>query len=455
MEIKEPTLEQKSVMDKEKYLKLLHAQQKMLDMTQKQILERNGGFSGAIEDTNEINALMKEQWEKHGYSPPKFTDEELERDVSKYAEYKLPESTPKENNGKEKEKPIKEKEKKVETIEKSSPTTKKTTKRKKPVKIDLESFIPEIDNDSTYDLIELDSKGLCYPKGHPIRDNNGRIAISFLTTEDEDLILNPSLYRDNLIFDVILRRKIKNANIDPNDLIGVDRDKIILFLRASGYGPKFSLIAYDNKTEKEFETEVDLTTIKGKEIEIESDDEGLFEFKLPLSNDIVKFKFLSISEEKAYLDYAQRFSSKLKESKLYKVVEDIEFLYEHYNFEDEEIDKLEESKNKITEIIDGLDEEEETFGVGEFITKRMCMQVKEYIKVNGEEKTVYKDEKDIEKLVKNMRALDGLRLREYIEKNTPKLDLNMEVPKPESLGGGTLKFTFPFTNDIFFNIPQS
>ena len=64
------------------------------------------------------------------------------------------------------------------------------------------------------------------------------------------MIVSPNLYRDNLILDYILQEKLLSQEIDPMDLLEGDRDAIILFLRASGYGNEYPISATDEETGK-------------------------------------------------------------------------------------------------------------------------------------------------------------------------------------------------------------
>jgi hypothetical protein len=57
----------------------------------------------------------------------------------------------------------------------------------------------------------------------------------------------------------MLDKKLLSKEIDPLDLLEGDRDAIILFLRASGYGNEYPITATDEKTGKEFDTTIDLS----------------------------------------------------------------------------------------------------------------------------------------------------------------------------------------------------
>jgi hypothetical protein len=53
-----------------------------------------------------------------------------------------------------------------------------------------------------------------------------------------------------------------------------------------------------------------------------------------------------------------------------------------------------------------------------------------------------------------MAVMDAKSLREYISENEPGLDLNVEVDKPESLGGGSMKLFLAFDQFMFLNVAK-
>ena len=136
---------------------------------------------------------------------------------------------------------VKKVEKKVET----EPVTSRT-----PIVENTSKLIPERDESNpmaSYDIIPLPSKGECY------KNKQGRIAVSYLTAMDENIIVSPNLYRDNMVLDIILKEKVRDPEIDPDDLLDGDRDAIILFLRSSAYGNMYSVTTTDPETKKSFD----------------------------------------------------------------------------------------------------------------------------------------------------------------------------------------------------------
>ncbi len=78
------------------------------------------------------------------------------------------------------------------------------------------------------------------------------------------------------------------------------------------------------------------------------------------------------------------------------------------------------------------------------ITNRMEMQI---TAINGNY-----DKEYIRKAIYAMPANDSLMLRRYIIENEPGLDFEVEIERPESLGGGSFKTFLEWNDTVFFNI---
>ena len=61
------------------------------------------------------------------------------------------------------------------------------------------------------------------------------------------------------------------------------------------------------------------------------------------------------------------------------------------------------------------------------------------------------DRRVVDEFIENMPIQDAKSLREYIAENEPGFDLNIEVEKPESLGGGSMKLFLAFDQYMFLN----
>lgn len=315
----------------------------------------------------------------------------------------------------------------------------------KEVEIELpkiEDYGVNINNSVTnrvqYDVVPLPSKGQCY------KNKLEKVPVSYLTAYDENLIVSPNLYKDGTFIDELLKSKIMNSKIDADDLLPGDRDAIILWLRGTSYGTDFPVTATDNASGKQFESVVDLTTIKPKEFKLVGDEDGYFDFKLPFSGDVVKFRFLSYKNLKALDKLEASQSLSIKKNKLNTIKDDLSEIV------DNDKDCERSLKMKLTESIKNIDKYIETIDTEsdrsftQAITNKLIMSI---ISVNN-----ITDRKYINDYVMYMNVKDSSALRRYITENEPGLDFNVDVERPESLGGGSVKMFLTLDQFIFLNI---
>ena len=114
--------------------------------------------------------------------------------------------------------------------------------------IATETTFNNVDSSVQYDVIQLPSNGQCY------RSKIDRVPVAYLTAYDENIITSPNLYKDGLVIDFLLKNKIVNKEINVDDLVSGDADAIILFLRATSYGPDFPIVVSDPDTGEQIDT---------------------------------------------------------------------------------------------------------------------------------------------------------------------------------------------------------
>lgn len=309
---------------------------------------------------------------------------------------------------------------------------------KQTTELDDDLSLEDFSSDMQYDIISLPSNGECY------KTKIKRVPVAYITAYDENLITSPNLYKDGLIIDFLLHNNVLNKNIDVNNLCSGDVDAIILFLRITSYGQEFPIIVKDPETKKEIETVVDLSQLKYKKFNLKGDENGYFDFTLPLSKDKIKFKFLSKRDERNLKKLATLEANNVKAN---MISQNISFLKDSLD-SDNILDKntkveFENFLSKMTEWSKKLNEKNET-PFNKTITNRLEMSI---ISVNGNS-----DRKFISSYVKKMRAKDSLELRRYILENEPGVDFEITVERPESLGGGSFKTFLEWNDSVFLNI---
>lgn len=150
-----------------------------------------------------------------------------------------------------------------------------------------------------HDVVPLPTKGLFYkPKKESFK-------VGYLTAEDENILMAPNSSKDGIVY-TLLRNKIYEPGFNINQLLDVDVQAILLFLRNTSFGPEYNFKVMDPQTGKMFETILLIDEINYIQAKHQPDDEGLFTVKIPKSNKTIKCKLLSLGE--------QRDLEKIKES---------------------------------------------------------------------------------------------------------------------------------------------
>ena len=372
------------------------------------------------------------------------TTKQIKTKTTKKAPIKPASKTVKINKTTTNRPPIVKKEKEVEKI--VEPTVNTTNQNKKNIKefTDVYEGTPVIpsswnnmDFSESFDVIPLPSKGQCY------ENNMSTIAVSYLTANDENMIVSPNLYRDGLILDYLLRAKIKNQSIDPDDLLEGDREAIILWLRATSYGTQYPITVTDTETGKNFDTVVDLTQIKHKPFILEGDGNGCFDFELPITKHNVKFRFLTHRDIKQIDEIEKNEQSNIKKQRLLSIANEINnYLDNEYNLSKDDKLKLYEAKRNINKWAEQIDVDD--LGYTHKLTNRLELSI---VSINGNE-----DREFIADYVQNMNVRDALELRKHITQNEPGLDYAVTVERPESLGGGSMPVFLSLDEYVFLNI---
>ena len=292
-----------------------------------------------------------------------------------------------------------------------------------------------------YDVIPIPSGGKCYK--HKI----GKIPVAYLTAYDENMILSPNLYQDGSFLDYLIKEKIMTTQIDTDELLPGDREAILIWLRASGYGPKYPITAKDRETGKEFQTEFDLSKLKYKKFTLVPDENGYFDYTMPKTGDKIKFKFLSFKEIRELSELTIKEDANLKKAKMIEISDAIRYYIEDDNEIDLEMKaKLENAANDIEEFGKTINVDEDTF-FNHLVTNRM---EKNIVSVNG-----VTDRKYISEYVMYLNILDATAFRKYIRDNEPGVDMNITVEKPKSLGGGSVDLFLSIDQYLFLNLPLS
>jgi hypothetical protein len=132
------------------------------------------------------------------------------------------------------------------------------------------------------ETIELPSKGILYPEGHPL--SSGTIEMKYMTAREEDILTNQNYIANGTVLDKLLQSLII-TKFDYNDLLIGDKNAILIASRILGYGKDYSF------TYSGVEQTVDLSTLENKPLNDTLFSKGVNEFSYTLPHSGTKITF--------------------------------------------------------------------------------------------------------------------------------------------------------------------
>ena len=165
-----------------------------------------------------------------------------------------------------------------------------------------------------HDVISLPSGGMFY------KNKKDSVKVAYMTASDENILTSPNLLQSGKVLDVLLEKKILDKDIKAGDLLPGDRNAIIFFLRATGYGEMYPVELTDPKTGDSFIEDIDISQLPTKEVSLIPDENGECSFVLPKSGKTVKFKYLTSSEDEKLIKDDQVRTKKLGSNAINQVM---------------------------------------------------------------------------------------------------------------------------------------
>ena len=218
-----------------------------------------------------------------------------------------------------------------------------------------------------HDIVPLPSGGIFYPS------KKKSIKVGYLTAVDENILVNfdgNKSIKESIVLP-LLRNKVYEPDLRPEDLLDGDIEAILIFLRNTSFGPEYKINLVDPQTQKTFTTSILLDELNIKKSNVKPEEDGTFSATLPKSNVLVKVKPLTMRD-----------------------TIDIEKSLEMYP----------------------------TGRVSPIITTRLLKQI---VELNGTQ-----DKGEIAKFIESMPIADSKFIRSFISENEPRLDLNRKVIAP-------------------------
>ena len=191
--------------------------------------------------------------------------------------------------------------------------------------------------------------------------------IGYLTAADENLLMSNT---PDMVTQLI-RSKLYEPDLRPDELMQGDIEAILIFLRNTAFGPEYKVKVNDPDTGNLFDATILLDELNFAEIEVEPNEKGQYETILPKSQANVKLKPLTTKETREIDDMAK------------------------------------------------------TYPTGRIAPKVTWMLQKQIVEVEGSSA-----QEDINKFIQSMPISDSKYVREFLDKNEPRLDLRKSVITP-------------------------
>ena len=222
------------------------------------------------------------------------------------------------------------------------------------------------------EVVPLPSGGTVYPQNSSLFGRE-TVDIKAMSAHEEDILTSKALLKKGTIITELIRSCMIDKTINPTDLLTGDRNALMIAIRITGYGQEYDAEVQCNECDAKQKYQFNLAALPIKRLEIAPVQQGsnLFEFKLPATGLIVRFKFLTGRDEEDISTSAER-NKKLN---------------------------LSNSENTITSTL-----------------------LHNIVSINSVE-----DRAKIANFVKKMPARDSLALRTYIKDNEPGIIMKQEI----------------------------
>lgn len=225
--------------------------------------------------------------------------------------------------------------------------------------------------DIPHEVVPLPSSGKVYPSSSPLHGTE-LVEIKAMTAREEDILTSRALLKKGTVVTELIKSCLVDKTINPLDLLSGDRNALMIAIRITGYGAEYNVELECGECGVKSPHAFDLGALPIKRLDIEPSQPGsnVFDFLLPYSKKVVKFKFMTGRDE-------------------------------------EEIMMLNEKQKKLA------------LGAESNVTTNLLYAV---LAIDGIE-----DRAKIANFIKNMPARDSLALRNYVKDNEPGIEMKQHT----------------------------
>jgi hypothetical protein len=154
--------------------------------------------------------------------------------------------------------------------------------------------------DIPVELVPVPSNGKVYPKSSSLY-NRDSIEIRSMTTREEDILTSKALLKKGTVITELIRSCLVDKTVDPVSMLVGDRNALMVAIRITGYGHEYDaeVTCGNDECAQNLKRTFNLAELPIQRLEIEPivEGENLFEFMLPHTKKLVKFRFLTGLDE--------------------------------------------------------------------------------------------------------------------------------------------------------------
>lgn len=226
------------------------------------------------------------------------------------------------------------------------------------------------------ETVPIPSEGKVYQPGTTLH-NRQILEIKAMTAQEEDILASRALIQTGTVITHLIQSCLIDKTVDVNEMLVGDRNALMISVRITGYGSDYEAESTCPECSEKSNQNYMLTDLGINRLEINPVQPGanLFEFVLPVTKKVVHFRFLTGKDEEDRSLKAER----------------------------------------MKKIMPGMQ-------VENLVTSRLEQTI---VSVDG-----ITDRAQISQFVKKLPALDSRKLRAFIDKNEPGIDMSVWMKCP-------------------------
>lgn len=171
----------------------------------------------------------------------------------------------------------------------------------------VEKVKTDFNLDIPTELVPLPSCGKTYHPNHPLYGKEV-VEIRPMTAREEDILTSKAFLKKGTVITELIKSCLVDKAINPNDLLIGDRNALMVAIRITGYGAEYDAEIECPECNAKAPHQFNLGALPIQRLEIEPVQEGtnVFEFMLPFTKKMVKFKFLVGRDEEEIVATAEK-----------------------------------------------------------------------------------------------------------------------------------------------------